>query len=169
MRALLVDGYNAVYAHPDLSGLVESDPYAAREGLIRELSPLASTSGYELVIIVFDAGGSRQAEPVWEDRGGLRVVFTRRSQTADGFIEAAVRRLVKEGDVEVATSDRLLASLASGFGAGSMSCKALFHRTREALEETRREADRLTGSGRTPLEDRLSDEIRRLLDEMRYR
>ena len=169
MKALLVDGYNLIYSHPDLSGLVEGDPDAAREGLVRELAPLAVPDRYALVMVVFDAAGSSQAEPVVEDRKGMTVVFTRRRQSADSFIETAVRQLVRDYEVTVATSDRTLLNLVRGFGAGGMRGEILFATVEDATQETRREIDRSAGSRRTPLEDRVSDEVRRLLDEMRYR
>jgi hypothetical protein len=168
MKVLLVDGYNLIYGHPRLSGLVDRDPDSAREGLLKELSCLASPNYYQLVMVVFDAAGSRRPEPVIEDRGGITVVFTRRSQSADSFIEAAVRRLVPGSEVEVATSDRVLANMVAGFGARSVDGASMLGMAQEALIETRGEMRRLPGSRRAPLEDRVSEEVRHLLDQMRY-
>ena len=168
MRALLVDGYNIIHAHPRLSQVVGEDQEAAREGLLREVAPLASPAFYGMVVVVFDAAGSRNPEPVSEERGGMTVVFTRRGQTADSFIEAAVKRLAAAHEVEVATSDRVLSGVSSGFGARVMGGEALLALAREALSETREELKRLRGRKRPPLEERVSEEIRRLLDQMRY-
>lgn len=168
MKALLVDGYNVIHAHPGLSPLMDQDQEAARNGLLREVSPLASPDFYGLVVVVFDAAGSRNTEAVTEEREGVAVVFTRREQSADAFIEAAARRLAGGHEVEVATSDRMLSSIAAGFGARVMSGKALLAVAREALRETREELRRLAGRGRSPLEERVNEEVRRLLDEMRY-
>lgn len=168
MRVLLVDGYNLIYSHPRLSSLVERDPESAREELLGELAPLASPSNYQAVTVVFDAAGSRNPEPVLEERAGMSVIFTRRGQSADAFIEGAARRMASDVDMEVATSDRILGSLAARFGALILSGDALFSRAREALAETREEIGRLAGEGRNPLEDRLGEEARRLLDRMRY-
>lgn len=168
MKALLVDGYNLIYSHPELSGLVAGDPDSAREGLLKELLPLAVPDRYGLVMVVFDAGGSSQAEPVVEGREGMMVVFTRRRQSADSFIETAVRQLVQGYEVVVATSDRMLLNLVRGFGANGMNGESLLRTAREALLETREEIDRVAGSRRVPLEDRVSDEVRELLDKMRY-
>jgi predicted RNA-binding protein with PIN domain len=168
MRALLVDGYNLVYAHPGLSSMMKKDQDSAREGLLKELSPLASPDRYDLVMVVFDAAMSGNLEPVVEDRAGIMVVFTRRSQSADSFIESAVRHLVREMDVAVATSDRVLFNLVSGFGAHGISGESLLGTAREALAETREELKRMAGYGRNPLEENVSDEVRNLLDRMRY-
>ena len=169
MKALLVDGCNLIYTHPELAVTVKKDQDAAREGLLKELSPLASPDYYEMVMVVFDAARSDQPEPVLQEREGMTVVFTRRRQSADAFIEKVVRRLVPGNEVVVATSDRMLLNLVSGFGAATIDGKSLLGRTQEALLETREEMDRLAGSRRAPLEDRVSEEVRRLLDEMRYR
>lgn len=170
MKALIVDGYNLIYAHQKLSRLVESDMDAAREALVRELMPLAAPGRYGLVMVVFDAAGSPNAEPVFEDRGGLLVVFTRRTQSADAFIEKAARRMTSRSEmseVTVATSDRVLSSLASGFGARAIDGPLLLEIAREAVDETRGEIRR-AAPRRVPLEERVSEEARRLLDEMRY-
>ncbi len=169
MKALLVDGYNLIYAHPELALTVKRDREAAREGLLKELSPLASPGRYEMVMVVFDAAGSNQPEPVVQERGAMTAVFTRRGQSADAFIEKAARRLAPGGEVTVATSDRMLLNLAGGFGAATVDGKALLERSREALLEMREEMKRVAGSGRSPLEERVSEEVRRLLDDMRYR
>ncbi|MBC7230406.1 MAG: NYN domain-containing protein [Actinobacteria bacterium] len=170
MKALLVDGYNLIYAHEELSRLVESDMDAAREGLVRELQPLAAPGRYGVLMVVFDAAGSPNPEPVFEERGGITVVFTRRTQSADSFIERAARSMTSRAEVSevaVATSDRVLSSLAAGFGARAIDGRSLLERAREAAEETREEM-RSSAARRVPLEERVGERIRRLLDEMRY-
>lgn len=168
MRALLVDGYNLIYHHPALQGLLRKNLVDAREGLLRELAPLLSPDAYDLVMVVFDAARSGGADPAWEERGGMAVVFTRRRQTADSFIEAAARRMSAQGEeVVVATHDRLLRGVVEGFGAKGMDGETLFSSAREARERTREEMEKIAGPRRR-LEDRLSDEIRGLLDRMRY-
>ncbi|MBN2026038.1 MAG: NYN domain-containing protein [Actinobacteria bacterium] len=169
MKALLVDGYNIIYAHPELAATVEKDQDAAREGLLKELSPLATPDHYEVVVVVFDAAGSSQPQPVVQERGSMTVVFTRRQQSADAFIERIVRRLVPNNEVVVATSDRLLTGLVSGFGARTIDAQSLLGMTADALHETREEIKRMAAGSRSHLEDRVSEEVRRLLDEMRYR
>jgi predicted RNA-binding protein with PIN domain len=168
MRALLVDGYNLIYAHPDLAHTMQGDQDAAREGLLKQLSPLSSPDHYEMLLVVFDAAGSSQPEPVVQESGGMTVVFTRKGQSADAFIESLARRLLPTCEVTVASSDRMLQGLVSGFGARTIAGLSLLGMTEEALLETREEMKRMAGGSRAPLEDRVSEEVRRLLDEMRY-
>jgi len=167
MRALLVDGYNLIYAHPELAAVMQSDQEGAREGLIRELAPLSSPGRYEMLVIVFDAAATSQAEPVLQKIGGMEVVFTRRGQSADAFIEALARRLLPTHDVTVASSDRVLVSLVGGFGARTVAAQSLLAMSKDALLETREDMRRMAG-GRLPLEERIGEEVRRLLDDMRY-
>jgi len=169
MKTLLVDGYNLIYAHPELAETMQQDQDAARDGLLKELSPLASPDRYELVMVVFDAAGSSQPEPVVQERDGITVVFTARRQSADAFIERVVRRLLPDNEVVVATSDRLLLNLVGGFGASTIDGRSLLGMTEEALLETREEMKKIAGRSRNSLEDRVSEEVRHLLDEMRYR
>ena len=169
MESLLVDGYNLIHTHPVFSRLVKSDMESAREGLLRELLPLSSPDHYSLVMVVFDAAGWGGKEPVVEDRGGVVVVFTRRRQSADSFIEAAVRAMVAGGRVTVATSDRLLRRIAENCGASGMDAETLFQTAREARQRLRQEMERVSNRNRVPLEERISPELRQLLDRMRYR
>lgn len=168
MSTLLVDGYNLIHSHPVLSRLVRSDMESAREGLLRELLPLASPAYFRAVLVVFDAAGWGGAEPVLEDRGGLVAIFTKKRQSADSFIEAVVRVMVSREEVLVATSDRALRRMVEGYGAGGVDGEALLEMAREARKETRLEMEKLAGKRKVPLEERVSPEVRRLLDRMRY-
>lgn len=169
MKTIMIDGYNLIHSHPRLSGLYAKEQDSARLMLVRELSPLACPDHYDLVMVVFDAAGSKQPDPVIEEHDGVTVVFTRRNQSADSFIEAAVRHLVAEGEVEVVTSDRDLRAVITGFGARILGPASLFEMAGEALAGTRREMLRMERDSRSPLEDRVSEEVRHILDEMRYR
>jgi uncharacterized protein len=168
VKTLMVDGYNLIHANPRLSDIVDRDLDAAREDLLKELTPLAYPDYYHLVMVVFDAAGSHQSEPVVEDREGIELVFTRRGQSADSFIEAAVRYMVSDGEVEVVTNDRMLAGVVSGFGARVMDGASLLGMAQRALLETREDMRRMSQGRRAPLEDRVGEEIRLLLDKMRY-
>ncbi len=168
MRALLVDGYNLIYAHPELAVVMQRDQDAAREGLLKELLPLSSPDRYDLLMVIFDAAATSQPEPVTQERGGLTVVFTRRGQSADALIESVARRLLQAGEVTVASSDRTLQGVVGGFGARTINGHSLLGLSEEAQLETREDIKRMACGDRNPLEDRVSEEVRRLLDEMRY-
>ncbi len=168
MKAIVVDGYNLIHSQPRLQALMAEGHEPARQALIAELAPLASPDRYDLVMVVFDAAGSLQQEPIVEDQRGVMVVFTKRNQSADSFIEAAVKHLACEGEVEVSTGDRAVRSVSTGFGARPLDPASLFARAEEALAEIRRDMRVMERTSRSRLEDRVSEEVRHILDEMRY-
>ena len=55
----------------------------------------------------------------------IHVVYTREAETADHYIEKTVRRIAKEHDVIVATSDALEQVIIMGQGAHRMSAAGL--------------------------------------------
>ncbi|OFW55516.1 MAG: hypothetical protein A2W01_05115 [Candidatus Solincola sediminis] len=168
MKAVVVDGYNLVHSQPRLKAALREGHEQAREALIKELSPLASPGRYDLLMVVFDAAGSSQLEPAVENRLGIIVVYTRRGQSADAFIEAAVKHLVTEAEVEVSTSDRAVRDVCAGFGARPLDPSTLLELGEEASSDISREIQDMKKDNRSPLEDRVSKEVRHLLDEMRY-
>jgi predicted RNA-binding protein with PIN domain len=168
MKTLVVDGYNLIHSQPRLAVLLEESQEAAREALVTELVPLAGPDHYDLVMLVFDAAGSRQSQPSVEEHHGITVVFTRRNQSADSFIEAVAKHLALEGEVVVATNDRALRDVSTGFGARALNADSLMEGAEEAREETRREMGRMKRDSRSRLEDRIGEEVRHILDAMRY-
>ena len=118
-----------------------------------------------MLVVVFDAAGSNQPAPVERESGGINVVFTRRGQSADALIEGLARQLLQAGEVTVASSDRTLQGVVSGFGARTLDARSMLDLAKEALLETREDMRRMGGGGRNPLEDRVSEEVRRLLLE----
>lgn len=127
---LLVDGYNILFAWDKLKELAKINIDSARETLIEILQ---NYQGYKncRMIAVFDAykvkGGERRVEQV----GGLTVVYTRESETADSYIEKATYQLAdkpvsqskkrQKYRVRVATSDRLEQLIITGNDAQKVS------------------------------------------------
>lgn len=103
---LFVDGYNMIGAWPHLAQHMKNDQLdLARDQLLFELSQYKKMSGYNQIVVVFDAylvpGITKNFEQF-----DLTVVFTKEGETADTYIEreispylSPVYRLV------VATSD----------------------------------------------------------------
>ena len=153
-RLLIVDGYNVINARSH-SGTLED----ARESLIRELQDYAGYTGQK-IIVVFDAWlGDRRARSV-EERGRVTVVFTRKGETADHFIEhtcdgyaedVSMRRM----EIRVATSDALEQTIILGRGAARMSSRELLLemnsvRTHGAASLPRKGGSRATIGERIP-------------------
>lgn len=123
-KLLIVDGYNVLNARDHMGTLAD-----ARERLIHELQDYAGYTGQK-IIVVFDAWlGDRQSRSI-EECGRVTVVFTRKGETADHFIEhtcdgyaedVSMRRM----EIRVATSDGLEQTIILGRGATRLSSREL--------------------------------------------
>ena len=113
--ALIVDGYNAIFAWEELAEAAKTDLDAARRRLCDLLSSYAGFRK-EQVILVFD-GYKVKGNP--GEKGpfhNIQVVYTKENETADAYIEALAAQIGNNYNVRVATSDSLvqLSSLRSG-------------------------------------------------------
>lgn len=129
---LLVDGYNIIFAWPELKSLAAEDVSAAR-GVLEDI--LADYHGFRRcqVILVFDAYKVKRNPGSVEQRNGIYVVYTKEAETADMYIEKTTYRLQKDHRVRVATSDNLEQMIVLGHGALRLSAEAF----RAEVEETR--------------------------------
>ena len=128
-RVLIVDGYNVINArsHPG-SAQALSD---ARDALVAALEDYAGFSGQEIVV-VFDAWQAERTVRTVERRGGVQVVFTRKGETADRYIERLCDDLAEDvsyrrAEVRVATSDALEQTIVLGRGATRLSARELLY------------------------------------------
>ena len=135
---LLVDGYNIIFAWDDLKELARQDVSAAREALCQVLINYQGAKQCRL-IVVFDAYKVKGNPGSVEQRGGIRVVYTKEAQTADAYIEQATYQLRKEHRVRVATSDALEQLIILGHGALRVSARTF----RQEVEQVQGEISRL--------------------------
>ncbi len=112
---LIVDGYNIIFAWPELAETAASDLEAARRHLCDRLSSYAAYKKCRLVV-VFDGYKVKGNPGEKEVYVGIQVVFTREAQTGDAYIESLVAQIGPNYNVRVATSDALvqLSSIRSG-------------------------------------------------------
>ncbi len=144
MERLVVDGYNVIHAWDDLRELLNVSLEAARDSLISRLAVYRMVRGAE-VTVVFDARRSPEHRDDVEYRDGVRVIFARRSRSADHAIERIAYLARESGDpVLVATSDRLHRDLLRGMGAAVIGAKDLREWVVGAEEELRRQVRRYT-------------------------
>ena len=114
-QAIIVDGYNIIFAWEELAALAKDDLDAARRRLCDILSSFAGFKKCYLVL-VFD-GYKVKGNPGEKERfHNIQVVYTKENQTADAYIEAFADQIGRNYAVRVATSDALvqLSSLRSG-------------------------------------------------------
>ena len=121
---LLVDGYNIIYAWPELKELSAISLDGARGKLQDILCDYQGMKGCQ-VMVVFDAY-RLQGHPVEVlDYHNIRVVFTKEAETADQYIEKFAVRHAKEYSITVATSDGLEQVIIRGQGCALLSAKDL--------------------------------------------
>ncbi|MBR2460013.1 MAG: NYN domain-containing protein, partial [Clostridia bacterium] len=106
-RMLLIDGYNVIYSWKELRSTAELSLDKAREELMDIMSNYVAFTKTEL-ILVFDAYQVKDGVGSEFVRDGYRVVFTKREQTADAYIERVMRELGPDYNIKVVTGDRLL-------------------------------------------------------------
>ena len=134
-QCLLVDGYNIIFAWPELAELANQNLDAARDRLIEEMRGYQGYLGGTL-ILVFDAykvKGNLGTVQKWDP---IYVVYTREAETADQYIEKTVHEMASEYEITVATSDGLVQMIIWGEGAIRMSASGLW----EDLERRRVQA-----------------------------
>jgi predicted RNA-binding protein with PIN domain len=125
---LIVDGYNVIGAWSE----AEKGGWSIEESRDRLLHILQDYGGYidEDIVLVFDGYLSDRRVRTEEQYGPVTLVFTRRNETADSYIERLVAETPRYRSVRVATSDGLEQVIILGGGA-----------LRESASEFRREVE----------------------------
>ncbi len=162
---LLVDGYNIIYAWPELEKLAEDNIENARIKL------LDSLCNYQWIrkcriIVVFDAyciQGHREEITGYDN---IYVVYTKEAQTADQYIEKFARDNKKKYDIAVATSDGLQQIIVRGAGCSLLSARELKIEIERAIGKIMQEYCEMTGRDSSSLIDVLSPEVKRQMEEM---
>jgi predicted RNA-binding protein with PIN domain len=113
--ALIVDGYNIIFAWEDLAETAKTDLDAARRHLCDRLQ---SYAGYKkcYLVVVFDGWRVKGNPGEKQLANNIHVVYTKENETADAYIEALAAQIGRNYSVRVATSDALvqLSSMRSG-------------------------------------------------------
>ena len=135
-KAIIVDGYNIIFAWEELAALAKDDLEAARKKLCDMLSNYAGFRKCYLVV-VFDG---------WKVKGNMgekiqyhniQVVYTREGETGDAYIEALVSKIGSNYAVRVATSDALVQLSSFRTGVLRMSARELKEELDAAAGEMR--------------------------------
>jgi len=143
LASLIVDGYNVIHAWPSLKRLMSTASLEdARDALVRRVAVMGLITG-ESATVVFDAHHSSAMTNSEETVEGVRVVFTRKGQSADHAIERLAYGASSRGEViTVATSDRFQSDLVRGMGGAVISAPELERRVIEAEQEMTRRVKR---------------------------
>jgi len=164
----LIDGYNIINAWPELAEAAKDDLDLARSRLINIMMDFQGYCG-NLIIIVFDAYNSDAAKETLEfyNDGRVEVVFTRKHETADHYIERYVSTVPKYQKISVATSDGLQQTIVMAKGAVRISARELLSRVQLAQKEINKNyLDKPKVKSNT-LRDLASPEIVEILERLR--
>lgn len=163
---LLVDGYNIIYAWPDLKELAEVNLDSARAKL---QDILCNYQGYKKcqVILVFDGYKVKNNPGTVMEYHNIHVIFTKEAETADQYIEKVTQQIGRQYQVAVATSDKLEQIIIMGKGAQRLSARDLEKEIRETSEEIKKEHLERTTSRKNRLFDHIDPALFEYLENIR--
>lgn len=121
---LFVDGYNIINSWEMLVELKDEDFESARDKLMEILLEYKHYSGIE-IILVFDAHLVKGNSGTNLDYKGLKVVYTKESDSADHYIERQLNEIGRIERVRVATSDWMEQQIILGRGGTRISAREL--------------------------------------------
>ena len=132
--ALIVDGYNIIFAWDALAETAKSDLEAARRQLCDWLQ---SYAGYKkcYLVVVFDGWRVKGNLGQKQLQNNIHIVYTKENETADAYIEALAAQIGRNYAVKVATSDALVQLSSLRSGVLRMSARELWHELQSTHEE----------------------------------
>lgn len=158
---LIVDGYNVIRSTIPYRDLAERvDLEAARTALLNDVASYAH--GEWSATVVFDGGRNPHSTGEPHDLAGIEVIFSPFGVSADSVIEGLARTARNAGEaVEVVTSD---AQTQWAVMAASVARRSSAEFASELRGEAQERAEHTpSGQGRVPLEDRIDEDVRRVL------
>jgi small GTP-binding protein len=162
---LLVDGYNIIYAWPELKGLADGNMEGARMKLLESLSNYQGIRKCQ-IIVVFDAYRVQGHLEEIIDYDNLCVVYTKEAQTADHYIERFAYDNQKKYNIAVATSDGLQQIITRGSGCFLLSARELKEEIETAKDRVIQDYQEKQAMDINYLEDALSVESKQQIDEL---
>lgn len=161
---LLIDGYNLLHQAEELFRREEDTLEEGRHRLIQRIQNYAGY-GERPVVLVFD--GAARIQEHAELHRNLEVVYTRREETADTYIERLAAVLARQGvRVTVVTSDYEEQKSIFGSGAIRQSSRE-FLRVLQDSKRSERAHYRDRGEQKNRLDRGLDERIRGVLEALR--
>lgn len=162
---LLVDGYNIIFAWPELSEIAKDHLDSAR---IKLLDYLSNYQGVKKghIIVVFDAYRVEGPGVEMMEYNNIHVVYTKEAQTADHYIERFVNDHNVKFHITVATSDALEQIIIKGKGADLLSARDLIEEIEKTNKTVIREYREKQMINRNYLIDALPEKTKQQLEEL---
>ena len=162
---LLVDGYNIIFAWPELKELTSDNMDGAR---IKLLDCLSNYQGIRKcqVIVVFDAYRVQGHQTEVLDYHNIHMVYTKEAQTADHYIEKFVHDHKSKYHVTVATSDGLEQIIIRGQGCALLSARELKEEIERANKKVMQAYEEKQVIERHYLMDTLSEKAKKQIEAL---
>ncbi|MDF2593726.1 MAG: small GTP-binding protein [Clostridia bacterium] len=162
---LLVDGYNIIFAWPELKELAEDNMDGAKMKLLDALSNYQGIRKCQ-IIVVFDAYRVEGHLEEVISYHNIRMVYTKQSQTADHYIEKFAYDNQKKYNIVVATSDGLQQIIIRGAGCALLSARELKAEIERANERIQQAYQEIQAADHNYLIDSLSLETKQQIEEL---
>ncbi len=162
---LLVDGYNIIFAWPELKELADENMDSAKIKLLDFLSNYQWIRKCH-IIAVFDAYRVQGHREEVIDYYNIHLVYTREAQTADNYIEKFAHDNKKNYNITVATSDGLQQMIVRGEGCFLLSARELYAEIIGANNKMMKEYKEMAGIDRNYLVDSLPQEVKKKMEDI---
>lgn len=162
-----IDGYNVINKWGELKEISRIDLADARDKLIEEMAEYKSLSGEELVI-VFDTYNLDRVKETIIEKYGMEIVFTKRFQTADTYIERELARANRHHNIKVVTDDGAIQTQVTSKGASRVTALELRQDlvTMRGKIKRKRKEDFNQNFKTFPISDKLSDVIDKIKEDL---
>ena len=166
---LVVDGHNYIFNFYHSSKLKSSDIENLKDRLISDLSAYGSQKECS-IIAVFDAKGSPNRARGIQTVDNVKVIHSRKGETADTVIEELVKKWSVERRVVVVTSDYLQQKVVFGKNTIRKSSREFsleINSVKENIRQAIRENKNRSGGRFSQLEKRLDSQTKKKISDLR--
>jgi len=165
---LLVDGYNIIHAWKHLKEILDHGTLdSARIALVEELS---NYSGYtnNQIIVIFDGHHSTNLTRTYEQYHNIEIVFTKKTESADHYIERIAEEVGREYKITVATSDGMEQLIVLARGATRQSARELLNEINAVKKSIQTDyIDNQTMNKKNLLESHLNQDVKDWMEKLR--
>ena len=162
----LVDGYNLIYAWPELKN---EDFASARDHLTNILIEYGAYEEVD-IMLVFDAGSTEEEEHAEKYGDHFTVIYTAPNDTADNVIERLAYELVRQRrEIHVVSSDAIIETVILGAGAYRHPSREFYHAIKRTKQRLRKEylSNVKLPLVRSEVADQLDENVFAQLEEIR--
>lgn len=166
---LIIDGHNYIFYFYRAGKLENTDIEDLKDRLISDLSAYGSQKECS-IIVVFDAKGSSNRARGIQTVDNIKVIHSRKGETADTVIEELAKKWSDQRKVFVVTSDYLQQKVIFGKNIIRKSSREFsleIDSVKENIRQTIKENKNRSRGNFYPLEDRLDPDTKKKISDLR--